>query len=588
MSIREMLAANIPPSHRPVLAAGLALALSCVILYMALHGARELYFPWNDDDFVLPRAGLFGENARWTDWFAKPFFLDAPFYRPVASLFYWVQVKLFERHWADYLLVNHFLHAVGIACTVYCSLRCCRSTMTEAALAGLLMAVSPAAIRCDTLFGAAFSHELLLAPLGLAILLQAERGRIVAAAGLVVIANFTKETSLWMGPAAALVVLGGDMPRHARFRAAAFLAATPAFWVVYRIACGMGGTHGLKAGVAFVLPFSSHAPLWMTLDRLAGKLLVLPLGWSELLRYPLDAQLGVGRAVMRAAFVFSLIATVSAWGPLMLLVRRRAEVSPPVRHVMAWSLPGLAFAAAAYGQSRYLYGLLVFVIPLCVVALRLLPRPWRLICAALWLAASLTPVLMEIDPSRGVWMPLADGERQARSTEELFRTVVATPPDVGTILSTSWYDDWPPEAARFLMGMDRHFTTMGTMTPSCSETNRDKISLEVGGGQIHMSMIEPRCTQIGFSEFGTALTDQGDGTRFVKEDGRVELIRTEVMEERPESWFHPLLTPVGPSIPDGAEPDGDRLEARVTLDRPVRFILIDPATARHRVWDFRP
>jgi hypothetical protein len=250
---------------------------------------------------------------------------------------------------------------------------------------------------------------------------------------------------------------------------------------------------------------------------------------------------------------------------------------------------GLAFTTLICGQSRYLYSELVFLIPLSVVALRPLARWLRLLLPPLWLGACALLPLAEADFGRSAWIPLAEVENESRSAAEFYRIIAETPPEIGTIFTLSSYDSTPPEALFFLTGSERTFAAMARLTPICGKMPRDEISFDINGHLLLMHLRVPRCTVIDFDRLGPVLSDQDGTIRMVLAGGEVTWNRS-VGEASPQiSMLRSLLASPEPSEAQVGAPDGDWLDARVTLDRPIRVIAIDPfAGGRHRVWDFRP
>ncbi|NPV47194.1 MAG: hypothetical protein HPY69_09565 [Armatimonadetes bacterium] len=130
-------------SHRPLLIIGMLLSA-----LVALGANYELIFDpaarekWADspDSVAITKEGLAADAGKVASWWYGPWIEGEMYYRPLSSMFMWLEARLFGWNFLPYNLISWFIQA-GIAALVFLLLfRVCPGPEWQRALSGLVAA----------------------------------------------------------------------------------------------------------------------------------------------------------------------------------------------------------------------------------------------------------------------------------------------------------------------------------------------------------------------------------------------------------------------------------------------------------------
>lgn len=130
-------------SHRTVLVIGMLLSalLALAANYQLIFdpAARE---KWADspDSVAITKEGLAADAGKVLSWWYGPWIEGEMYYRPLSSMFMWLEARLFGWNFLPYNLISWFIQA-GIAALVFLLLfRVCPGAQWQRALSGLVAA----------------------------------------------------------------------------------------------------------------------------------------------------------------------------------------------------------------------------------------------------------------------------------------------------------------------------------------------------------------------------------------------------------------------------------------------------------------
>ena len=560
-------------TRRSVLAPALLLAASVfALLWLTNIPYRHAYQPSHDDVTALADGLLLLPGASWKSWFTlghSQFFDTYPgwalhqsaFARPVFQFLIYLAHFVFGGDWAAYLAIN-YLAIAGVAAIAFAlARRALRLENGFAILAAVLVAFSPAVF--ESSFGVlGVASELLAAIMvgGAFLALIAQRHTLCG--GLLLLALFTKETTLWAPLAATATVClpPARLPRRDRIATMLAMLLPLALWLGFRVAFygGFGGTYA-TAGYA---PISDFAKL---------------VGWKLLHLHPLfisqqllsAAPYWAADRIIRIATALALLLIAIAWARDTVRTLRplstAASSQPPIdrtKLVTLWAVIGLGFYfVLAVDSPRFAASAVLFAWPALVgaVARR---RGWMLRAA---LAVCFTLTLL-----RTAYFVVALNPPDASSdTAQFFRAIGtmnealrAVPPQICQVYVVSEDGLVPvkPDYLRAFLGIRAEIIRLADISWNCSvPSDIADYAHREAGGTVTVDLTLPSCARFFFfyAPIDTAALDRGVLRRGATID-----------YELPEA--RPLATA------DGTRPTlelGQRMTVRIRPDGPARIII---------------
>ena len=241
------------------------------------------YVPQGDEYALIVESTPYVQPVDWSRWFASgysEYFRPMPewtdpfsdFLRPFGNLAYFINYTLWHDRWSAYLYLNYAVLAMGATLAFWFSRRHLACPLPLAASAALWVAFNPAV--CQVVLWPSFVLEPLAAALAFGAFLFVVRGRPWLAMVAVIMALFTKETTVFAPVAAAITLLMVRRGAHGGLRSTDWLAAgilglAPlALWIGARYLAfdSMGGTYAGREvfthGVALLRwPLGLEGPL---------------------------------------------------------------------------------------------------------------------------------------------------------------------------------------------------------------------------------------------------------------------------------------------------------------------------------------
>ena len=593
-ALRPAEAEFLPPaaqaSSRHGAVAWLPIFLGCAVfaaLWLVDLPYRHAYQATDNDVTALADGLLLVPGARWQDWFihGHSHFFDAypewplgltAFARPVFQFTIYLAHFLLGQDWPSFLAIN-YLGIAGIAVVAYGIARAALETDVRAALlASALVLCSPAVLEFSIWQIGFASESIACALIGCAFLAILGR-RDVLASVLLLIALFTKETSIWAPVAAAVTALlrGPSSQTPQQRLSMATLPLVPlAIWFAFRLAFygGVGGTYA----TAEYWPIGDF--LSLTGEKLAH-LHHLFLQQKPLFEAGSWARADQAVRVATALLLLLLFALYGgralrfAWAATAPALRaRRWPTLDPALLAMIWFVLGLAFyLALAVPSTRYAAAAVMFGWPVVVAALTGSRRNWLQLALIASLALSATrtgdflagmnaPQESEIGPFL----------RSAAKTNAALRQVPPGIREVYVMLASGLVTANPDDLRAFL-GINAKIIRVIDLSWYCGDKPETvALSHDIEGGEVIIRANLPDCARFEF------LSSTVDGTAL--HDGRLR--RSASIEyELPEA--HPIYH-TGP-LPPTLEP-GRQMVVHIRPSGPARFLIDDPSPQHGLTW----
>ncbi len=373
-------------------------------------------------------SGYFTVYPEWTSPFSH-------FVRPVVQTVYYLDHLLFQDYWGLYLLLTYLVHAAAAGIVFVIARLFLHSSRIMSWLSALVFSLT--VIPGKAAFQPAFAFDPLAAVLAGSAFLAMAQSRFVAAALLITIALFTKETVILapLSLSASFLVLVWTHPdarttagRPVRAAAAMFLLPLSAWFFTRQVFLdGLGGTY-----------ISRNLDSWGEwVRKLLLGLSVWPLGHdlapiAASLRRLVTAGPG-GLLPGDAANVWFVLANLAfgAWFGFMLIQAatriRIARTHPRESALLCWILPTALLLVLLGLEKRFGYLLYMFAIPLIAHFVEASPRrALRIPSTAYLLLQSIlgtTALLSMLGPSART--ARHQGYQRARDLVEILNTVTA-------------------------------------------------------------------------------------------------------------------------------------------------------------------
>jgi hypothetical protein len=555
------------------------------LLWLVNIPYRHAYQPSHDDVTALADGLLLLPEAGWKTWFTlghSQFFDTYPgwslhqsaFARPVFQSLIYLTHFVFASDWAAYLVINYLTIAGVTAIAFALARRALGLGNGFATLTAVLVAFSPAVFESSVGVLGAASESLAAIMVGGAFLaLMAQRHALCGV--LLLLALFTKETTLWAPLAAAATVClsPARLPRRNRIATALAMLLPLALWFGFRLAFynGLGGTYA-TAGYASLGDFAKL------------------MGWKLLHLHPLfvSQQLlsaasdwALADRIIRNGTALALLLIAIAWALDTVRALRSASTAassqPTIdraKLVTLWAVIGLGFyVALAVDSPRYAASAVLFAWPALVgaVARR---RGWmfRVALAACFtltllrtahFLATLNPpdassdtaqffraigtmnaALRAVPPAiRQVYVVSEDGLVPVRP--DYLRAFLGTRAEIIRLADISWNCSAPSEVADYAHREEGGTVTIDLTLPSCARffffyAPIDAAALDLGvfrrGATIDYALPEARPLAAGDGERPTLELGQRM-TVHIHPDGPARIIIEHGRAEGGLAWF---------------------------------------------------